>query len=311
MTRAQENARGSAYAVGCQLIWGVQPLFWPLLDSLATSQIVAQRIVWSCLVALAFVAVSRGSRADFRGLLRGPATLRSLAFNGALLGASWGIYVYAIVSHRVVEASLALLIGPPLGALLGVVLLGERLRRAEAFACGLAVVAVGVLTVAYRGIPWIAVSIAAMVAAYNLERRRRPLPAAAATAVELGLVAPVGLVMIALGGTGAASALWHPQMLVLLPAAGLITALPTVLRTSALSRIPLATYSVLSFLNPACQFAIGVGVRHEPMTPAHWSGFALVWTALLIFAADSVRSSKAAGRPTHSSTAPQLTPPSP
>lgn len=280
---------GVACAVGAQLVWGLQPLFWPLLDAMDPTSIVAQRVVWSCAVALVFVAARAGSRADFAALVRSPGALRSLALSGALLGASWTAYVYAVVAGHVVEASLALLIGPLLGALTGVVVLREPLRRAQWFACAAAACALAVLVAAYGGVPWRALSIAGTVAAYNLVRKRRPLPAAAGTAIELTMVCPVGLAVILCGGSASAAAMTRPEMLLLLPAAGLITAVPSVLRTASLTRITLSAYSLASYLNPAVQFAIGVGVRNEPMTASRWAGFALLCGALTIFTTDAAR----------------------
>ncbi|WP_436786228.1 EamA family transporter RarD [Yinghuangia sp. YIM S10712] len=289
-TARDRVATGTVYAVTTQLVWGLQPLFWPLLDSMDSLAIVAHRVVWSCLVAVAFVLVRAGTRADMATLVRSPTALRSLAVSGVLLGASWAAYVYAVVSGHVVEASLALLIGPLLGAVTGVLVFRERMRRAQWFACASATFALAVLIAAYGGVPWLALSIAGTVAAYNLVRKRRPLPAAAGTAIELTMVCPLGLAVILWGGGGSAAAVARWEMVWLLPAAGLITAVPSILRTAAIGRIPLSAYSLVSYLNPALQFAIGVGVRHEPMTASRWAGFALLWCALAVFATDAVRS---------------------
>lgn len=291
MARPRDQAAaGITYGVAGQLIWGVQPLFWPLLDTLATSQIVAHRIVWSCLAALTMALVAASARTDVAVLLRSPPALRSLARSGVMLGASWAVYVYAIVSGQVVEASLALLIAPLAGALIGVAALDERMRRAQWCACGVAAVALAVLVATYRAVPWVALAIAATVSVYAYERKRRPLPAVAGSAIELAAMMPFGLAIIVwTTARGDGGAQFTPAMLLLLPAAGLITALPSILRLMALSRIPLSAFSLLMYLNPALQFAIGVGVRHEPMTPARWTGFALVWAALALFATDAVR----------------------
>lgn len=280
---------GTAYAVVGQLIWGTQPLFWPLLDAMETDAIVAHRVVWSFVVAGLFAAAHPGSRADAARLLRSPADLRSLAVGGVLLGSSWAVYVYAVVSGRVVEASLALLIGPIAGALLGVGLLRERLSGPQWCACALAVPALAVLTAGYGHVPWLAFAIAGTVAAYGLVRKRRPVPAVAGTAIELAVLCPVGLAVILCGGTRAFGGVSPIALLVLLPAAGLITAVPSLLRVAALGRIPLSMFGLLSYLNPVIQLSIGVGVRGELMSAASWVGFALVCCALAVFSADALR----------------------
>lgn len=289
-----QAAAGVAYGVAAQLIWGVQPLFWPLLDGMATPLIVAHRITWSCVAAVLVALAGRVSRGDVAALLRSPRDLRSLGCSGLMLGGSWAVYIYAVVSGRVVEASLALLIAPLTGALVGVAVLGETMRRTQWCACGVAAVALGVLAATYRGVPWVAFAIAATVTAYGYERKRRPLPAAAGSAIELTAMLPFGLAVIAWTTVrGGGDAQFDPVMLLLLPAAGLITALPSLLRLMALHRMPLSGFSLLMYANPALQFAIGVGVHHEPMPAARWTGFILVWAALAVFAADAVRQGSA------------------
>ncbi|NUU23467.1 MAG: EamA family transporter [Streptomycetaceae bacterium] len=280
------RAAGVCCAVAGQLSGGVQPLFWRLLDALDTSAIIAHRIVWSAVAAVAFVLPSRTARHELRVLVRDVRAVVSLASTGVLLAASWALYVYAVISGRVVEASLALLVAPLAGAVLGVAVLGERLRPAQWFACGTAAVALLVLVAGYGRVPWAAFAIATTVATYGLVRKRRPLPAAAGTAIELATVFPVGLAVVVCtgGGTGR----FTPGLLVLLPAAGLITALPSLLRSVALGRIPLSVFSLLMYLNPALQFGIGVVVLREPMTGLGWTGFALVWAALAVFAGDAL-----------------------
>ncbi|MCF2526350.1 EamA family transporter [Yinghuangia soli] len=296
------------YALAGQLIWGVQPLFWPLLAGLGTASAIAQRIVWSALAALAIVAARPLARGEFGGLLRRPRDLASLALTGVLLATSWAVYVYAVISERVVEASLALLIAPLAGALLGVTVLRERLRAAQWCACGIAAVALGVLVAGYGRVPWAAFAIAGTVSAYGLLRKRRPLPAAAGTAVELTAVLPVGLAVACWTAAAGQSSAYTPALLLLLPAAGLITAIPSALRSAALSRLPLSLFGLLMYVNPALQFAIGVGVRHEPMNTASWTGFALVWTALAVFAADAVAARRPAAAATAAGPAPEPEP---
>lgn len=289
---ARDNRRagvGTAYAVSGQLIWGAQPLFWPLLDAMDTDVIVAHRVVWSFAVAGLFAVAHPASRADAARLLRSRADRRSLAVGGVLLGSSWAVYVYAVVSGRVVEASLALLIGPIAGALLGVGLLRERLTGPQWCACALAVPALAVLAAGYGRVPWLAFAIAGTVAAYGLVRKRRPVPAVAGTALELAVLCPVGLAVILCGGPRAVGGVSPAALLVLLPAAGLITAVPSLLRVAALGRIPLSMFGLLGYLNPVIQLSIGVGVRAEPMSAASWTGFALVCCALAVFSTDVLR----------------------
>lgn len=291
-TKQEQAGTGTFYAVGAQLIWGCQPLFWSLLDGVGATAVLAHRVVWSLLLLCVFVAVHPTSRAEALALLRSPEDLRSLVVSGAFIGASWAVYIHAIVSGRVVEASLALLLAPLLGAVLGVVVLREHLRRAQWSACALGAVALGVLVVGYGGVPWAAFAIATTMVGHMLVRKRRPLPAVAGTALEIGAIAPIALAFLLYRGADSAEAVGDPETLFLLLMGGLITVLPSTLRTAALARIPLAAFGLLSYLNPALQFSIGAWVLREPVSATSWVGFTLIWGALALFAVDGVRAAR-------------------
>jgi chloramphenicol-sensitive protein RarD len=290
-TDAARQARaGLGYTMAAQLIWGVQPLFWPLLDAMSTAELLAHRILWSWAVALAIVAARPAARRRVRELLCNAHALRVLAAASVLMGTAWGLYIYGVVVGRVVETSLALFIGPLVTALLGVVVLRERLRPAQWCASGVGLAAVVVLACGYGRFPWLALAIATAVAVYGLLKKRLSTPAAEGMAVEaafLTLPAAGFLICLALrGDLGIASA--PTGVVALVPLAGVLSTLPLVFFAAALSRVPLSTFGLLMYLNPAIQFSLGVWVLHEDMSTSRWLGFALLWVALAVFAADAL-----------------------
>lgn len=206
------------------------------------------------------------------------------------MGSAWGLYIYGVVVGRVVETSLALFIGPLVTALLGVAVLRERLRPVQWCASGVGLAAVVVLACGYGRIPWLALAIAGTVAVYGLLKKRLAIPAAEGMAVEaafLTLPAAGFLVWLAVrGDLGVAGA--SAGVVALVPLAGVLSTLPLVFFAASVNRVPLSTFGLLMYLNPAIQFSLGVWVLHEDMSAARWGGFALLWVALAVFAADAL-----------------------
>ena len=172
------------------------------------------------------------------------------------------------------------------------------LRPLQWTAVGIAAVAVAVLTVDYGRPPWIALILAATFGLYGLMKKVVRVEAAPGLFVETAMVAvpaaiAVGVLQVHGGGTAVSGGTGH---LLLLMSSGVATAIPLLLFAAATRRIPLSTVGLLQYLTPLMQLAIGVFVRHEPMPPARLAGFVVVWVALAVFTADSLRSARAVGR---------------
>ncbi len=286
---ADEARRGLTFGLCAYGLWGLFPLFWPLLEPANAVEILACRIVFS-LIAVGVVLAVTGHLAHLRLLSRG-AVIR-LAIAGAVIAINWGAYIWGVNHEQVVQTSLGYFINPIVTVGLGVIVLGERLRRVQWVALGLGVLAVAVLTVNYGQPPWLALLLAFSFGTYGLLKNRvavappeglfieaavMTVPALAA----LGILAAVGQATWI--GPAATPAHWA-----LLAASGPVTAIPLLFFAGAANRLPLSTLGLLQYLAPVMQFLIGVGVRHEPMPPARLLGFGLVWVALAVLTTDAL-----------------------
>lgn len=285
---------GTAYGFGAYLLWGVFPLYFTLLRPAGAVEIVVHRVLWSLLVCLAILAVTR-QVAWVRVLARQPRQLLTLAAAAAFIAVNWGIYVYGVNSGRVVEAALGYFINPLVTVLAGVLLLRERLRAAQWVAVGLGAVAVTVLTAGYGRPPWIALALAASFASYGLLKKRVGVAvgALASLTTETVLLMPVAagaLVWLEVTGRGTFTqdGPWHG---LLLASTGVATTVPLLLFAAAARRVPLVTMGLLQFVTPVLQLLGGVLLLGERVPASRWVGFAIVWTALVVLAADSVRAS--------------------
>ena len=292
-----ERRIGVLAGLGAYVLWGAFPLYFPLLEPAGGLEIVAHRVVWSLLFVALLLTVIR-SWPLVRAAVAHPRTLLVLAAAAVLIAVNWLVYVYAVNSGHVVEASLGYFINPLVSVVLGVVVFRERLRRLQWVAVGIAVVAVVVLTVDYGHPPWIALTLATSFGLYGLMKKLVRVEAAPGLLVETAVVfLPAVVVLGVLEGRGDAS-FAHTGVgeALLLVSTGLATALPLLLFAAAARRVPLSTVGLLQYVTPLMQLSIGVFVYSEPMPPARLAGFAIVWLALAVFTVDSLRAARGARR---------------
>jgi len=295
---------GVGMGIGAYGVWGLFPAFFPLLEPASATEILGHRMVWTLVFMLILLTVS-GLLSHLRGI-----PLRTWAMAGMasmLIAVNWGVYIYAVNSGHVVEASLGYFINPLLSVALGVVVLREGLGRWQLLALGLAVCAVVVLTVDYGRPPFISLTLAASFGMYGLIKKTIKLDPRSSLTAEGLVLAPLSIgYLVWLQLSGASTFTDHGAgHAVLLLTAGLVTALPLLLFGAAAQRIPLVTLGVLQYLTPVLQLAWGLAVIHEAMPPSRWLGFAIIWVALVIFTSDlvvkgrrSARLRSAPGRPT-------------
>jgi chloramphenicol-sensitive protein RarD len=280
-----EERRGTIFGITAYLIWGLFPLFWPLLEPAGAVEILAHRVVWSLLVVALLLLVSGNA---WRRVPRTGRPLALLTLAAILIAINWGLYIWAVNDNQVVEASLGYFINPLVTVALSVLVLGERLRRLQWVAVGVAAMGVVVLTIQAGQPPWIALSLAVTFGSYGLIKKVVGVEPAAGLAVETAVLAPLALgylVVIAVTGHGTFTTDGTSHAL-LLAASGPVTAVPLLAFAAASSRVPLSRMGLMQYLTPTIQFLIGVLVRHEPLGPARLFGFVLVWVALAIFTID-------------------------
>ncbi|MGE2726724.1 EamA family transporter RarD [Mycolicibacterium pulveris] len=284
----QPRRSGLLFGVGAYVWWGLCPGFFLLLLPATATEVLAHRFVWSAVFLLAILAFTHRI-GDLRRLSR-RSWLQLLAAS-AFIAINWGTYIWAVTNGHVVDAALGYFINPLISVALGVVIFGERLGRWQVVALTLAVVAVAILTVEVGGPPYIALVLAVSFGLYGLIKKVVAADPRVSVTVETlwALPAAIGY-LVWLQAVGQAHFVNHgPDQAALLLLAGPVTAIPLLLFAAAAQRLPLATLGVLFYLNPALQMAWGVVIGGEPMPPARWLGFALIWLALLVFSVDAVR----------------------
>ncbi len=274
-------------ALAAFFLWGVLPLFWKQLDFLPPASIVAQRTLWSLLVLLAFLCCKREASSLLRSL-RNPRLAIWHLMSGTLLAANWLLYVWATLNDRIIEGALGYYLNPFFNMLFGFLWFGERHNRLQLAAIALALCGVALQIPAAGAFPWVAVTLATTFSLYAVVKKSSPLESRLGLTLETGLLAPVALGWLLLQSSSPRDAFGGtlPHAL-LLAASGIVTTLPLVFFGHAARNISLTTLGILQFLGPTLQLLIGREFYDEPMTPSRLLTFALIWTAIAIYAIDA------------------------
>ena len=281
----------SAYA-----IWGVVPVYFKLLASVDPIEIVAHRIVWA-LVLLAVVVSLIGRWRVIAAALAQPRTAATLVATAMLIAGNWLVYVYAVVSGHVLEASLGYFLNPLVNVLFGVVLLKERLTRLQAAAVFLAAAGVAILAVQAGDALWISLVLALSFSSYGFLRKVVKVDALEGLAIEsLILFLPAMAWILWLQRQGSSAFLQVPLTDLLLVLGGAVTTIPLLLFTAASRRMAYSTLGFLQYIAPSLQFLLAVFVFGERLSLAHLVCFGAIWTALALFVAEGLRLGRAAAR---------------
>jgi chloramphenicol-sensitive protein RarD len=281
---------GIIYATLAFLSWGLFPLYFHALQEVPSGQILAHRVLWSLVFLVCVLTVRRQWR-WLPGMVRRPKVVGFFIGSAVLLSVNWLIYIWSVNNGHVIDASLGYFINPLVNIMLGYLVLGERLRRLQWLAIGVA--AAGVLWLTWQAgtVPWIALSLAATFGGYGLLRKTAALGALEGLAFETMVLFPLALVYVVwltMQGTNVFLTSPSDSTRWLLVAAGPITAIPLLMFAAGARRIPMAVLGMLQYIGPTIQFLLGVWLFHEAFTADRLVGFALIWTALALYGAEGL-----------------------
>ena len=279
---------GIWYALGAYVLWGLFPIYWKWLQHVSAIQVIGHRIVWSFILLLIVIFVSKQWTKFQSTLTR--RVLGAYLIAGLLLSVNWLVYVWGVNNGFVVETSLGYFINPLLSVLLGVIFLKERLRPAQWFPIGLAAFGVIYLTWVYSSLPWIALALAFSFGFYGLAKKVSPLGSLFGLTLETGLVFIPALAYLIFVGNAGQGSFEHASIGtdLLLIGAGAVTTIPLWMFASAAKRIPLTMVGIMQYIAPTIQFLLGIFIFKEVFTTTKLIGFSMVWIALILFWVEGV-----------------------
>ncbi len=279
-------------ALAAYILWGVFPLYWKLLPTVNSFEIICHRIVWSLATLLLVISIGR-QWPQIRGVMQDRKRLALCTVAAVLISINWLVFIWAVQNNYVVETSLGYFINPMLNVVLGVMLFRERLHPIQWLAVSIASLGVAVMTLQTGKFPFIAITLAVSFALYAAAKKKTTMPAVAGLGMETAILTP--LTLVALVYFSYATHDTEPRTArtwMLLILGGPITTLPLVLFAAAAKSVPLAAMGMLQYIAPSLQFLFGVFLYREEVSLGRAYGFALVWLALLIFTGFVIASSR-------------------
>ena len=287
-----KNKFGLLFGVSAYSLWGIFPLYWPLLEPANPLEIVSHRAVWTLVFCFIVLAATKALKSTLATLKR-PKVAVKLFLSSLLVSINWLVYIWATNNEHVVEASLGYYINPLIIIGFGVIFLKEKMRGLQWAAVTIASIGVLVLTLDYGRLPLIALTLAVSWGSYGLVKKQLGLGALEGLAIETFISSffyLAYLIYVGNQGTGQFGQGWG--LTLLLMSAGAITAIPLLLFNGSTNRLPFTTIGLLQYITPTLQFSIGVWVLNEDMPTARWAGFLIIWVALVALTLDLVKSSR-------------------
>ena len=284
---------GIWYGIAAYVLWGLSPLFWNITNEADAFALLIHRTLWALpLLAIAITAmrlwpVVARSYASWR-----PRLVTATA--AVLLAVNWGVFLWAVTNERVVEASLGYFINPLVSVALGVVVLGERLRRTQWIAVGVAACGVLVMTLRVGELPLVALALALSFGFYGLLKKDPSTPRPVVSLFgEVAVLCIPASALLLFGGYFRESGFGtSPGLTAFLVLTGAMTVAPLLLFAAAVRRTALSTIGLLQYIAPTLQFLLGITVFGEELTLDELLGFGLVWAALAIYTIDARRSER-------------------
>lgn len=289
-THQQRKTIGIWYAVAAFSTWGVLPIYWKVVKRVPADQILSHRILWSFFFCLVLIAVY-GQWGAVKEALMDSKKRMTAVLGAILISANWFIYIWAVNSNHIVDASMGYYINPLFSVFLGVIFLRERLSRWQTVSIIIAALGVLILAVDYGRFPWIALSLALTFGLYGLVKKLGPMESLTGLVLETAMMTPLSVIYLLYQQTQGNGAFGHVPLYItlMLMGAGIVTATPLLWFAKATNRVPLSTVGFIQYLSPTFSLIIGITIFHEVFMGVHWVSFGLIWLALILFSFSGTR----------------------
>ena len=280
---------GIIYALTAFILWAIAPIYFKEMSFVPAQEVLAHRIIWSCMIVMVLIIVLRYGSALIK-VLRSPKALLAMFVSTLLIGVNWGIFIWAVQSNMLLSASLGYYINPLISILLGMIFFQDKLDRTRKIAVGLCFCAVAFEVIQFGSLPWVALALALTFGIYGLVRKKVAVDSFTGMAIETALMLPFALAYLLMSDSPSANMFNNSSYVNwLLFAAGPITMVPLMCFAAAANRVSLVTLGFFQYIGPTGMFILAVFLYDEPLSPEKLITFTLIWSALAMLIIDSVR----------------------
>lgn len=289
MNQTSTTRQGVIYALAAYTIWGIVPIYFKMLGSISAPEILAHRIIWSCILILFLLGLSKGWSEVYSAIHR-KKQLLVLMITSILIGGNWLAFIWAINSDHLLDASLGYFINPLVNVVMGMIFLKERFRRLQWFAVALAGIGVLFEVIRFGSLPWVAIVLALTFSCYGLLRKQVSIGALPGLFIETALLLPLALIYLFFFDHSTSRDLTQNTMSLnlLLISAGAVTTIPLLFFTGAARRLRLSTLGFFQYIGPSIMFILAILFYDEPFNANKLITFIFIWGALIIFSIDAI-----------------------
>jgi chloramphenicol-sensitive protein RarD len=280
---------GILYALTAFTLWAIAPIYFKEMSFVPATEILAHRVIWSCIIVLVLIILLRYTDA-LKKVLSSPKTLLAMLISTLLIGLNWGTFIWAIQNNKMLSASLGYYINPLISILLGVIFFKDKLDRVRKAAVVLCFCAVVFEVIQFGSLPWIALVLAITFGFYGLVRKKIAVDSFTGMAIETAIMLPLALTYLALSPSPTANMFENSASVNwLLFAAGPVTMVPLMCFAAAANRVSMVTLGFFQYIGPTGMFFLAVFLYDEPLSPEKLTTFVLIWSALAMLIVDSIR----------------------
>lgn len=288
-----EKTVGVIYAVAAYTLWGVLTIYWKLINGVFPIEILSNRIVWAFVFTIAIVAVTKQWE-ELKRIVKDKKQMLYIFIASILIAFNWGLYIWAVNSNKIIDASLGYYINPLVAVALGVVVFKEKLSLWQGIAISTAFFGVIIKTLQYGKIPWISLGLAISFGLYGAMKKFVKANSIVGLTLETTMITPIAAIYIAsrqfsgLGAFGRESTV----VILLLIGSGVVTAVPLLLFASAARRLPLSVIGFTQYISPTISLFIGIFMYHEGFTSIDMISFVFIWSALVMYSLSQISLNK-------------------
>ncbi|MBD1566614.1 EamA family transporter RarD [Vibrio sp. SA48] len=285
----QRSRQGVLLAIGAYTMWGIAPIYFKAIGAVSALEILSHRVVWSFFLLAALLHLGRNWR-SVRDVMTNKSKMIYLVSTSLLVGSNWLIFIWAVNANHMLDASLGYYINPLLNVVLGMLFLGERLRKLQWVAVALAAIGVTIQLVVFGSVPIVAIALATTFGFYGLLRKKVALDAQTGLFIETLVMLPAAAIyLLFIADSATSNMATNPISLnILLVAAGVITTLPLLCFTGAATRLKLSTLGFFQYIGPSLMLLLAVLVYGEAFTSDKAITFGFIWGALVLFSFDGL-----------------------
>jgi len=285
-----EQRKGVINAISAYFIWGLAPIYFKLIAMISSDEIMVHRVLWSSVLLFVIVVLTK-KWPGLIALLRQPRMIAKLTITASFLAVNWFLFIWAVNNDHLLDASLGYFINPLFSVALGVIFLGERLRKWQLFAVIFAIIGVVVQLIAIGSLPLISLALAATFGIYGLLRKKMQVDSFIGLLIESVLMLPIALLYWIFFVESNTSNLLNNaiSLNMTLLCAGIVTTAPLLCFTAAAKRLALSTVGFFQYIGPSIMFMLATFYYHEPLVTGKLITFTFIWLALAVYSADTIK----------------------